>query len=227
MSCLILTPAEVLKQNAQIVVKKSSGEASSIFDGNATIKALRKFNSPLQLWRGYTALAARNLPFTAMHFPLFEYFRSRVQAYRKRYGKLTGTLLETATVTAISAGTAGSLAAVITTPVDVIKTRIMLSAADNGSGPSSEAVKAVKAQGKDAKVELAKAQKMNRGSRAGGFAVGKHILRTEGIKGLFRGGALRGLWTTVGSGLYLGAYESGRRYLEDRRNIGDDGVPTL
>lgn len=223
-SCLILTPAEVLKQNAQVVVKKSSGEGSKIFDGNATIKAIRKFDSPLQLWRGYTALAARNLPFTAMHFPMFEYFRSRVQGYRKDHGKLTGTLLETATVTAISAGTAGSFAAVVTTPIDLIKTRIMLSAADNGSGSSQDAVKAVEAQGKDAKLELEKAHQVTRGGRAGGFAVGREILRTEGIKGLFRGGALRGIWTALGSGLYLGAYESGRRYLEERRIAPVDGI---
>lgn len=227
MSCLILTPAEVLKQNAQIVVKNSSGEGSRLFDGNATVKALRKFNSPLQLWRGYTALAARNLPFTAMHFPMFEYFRSQIQAHRKKHGISTGTLLETATVTAISAGAAGSLAAVITTPIDLIKTRIMLSAADNGSSSSHDTIKAVEAQGKDAKIELEKAERATRGGRAGGIAVGQDILRTEGIKGLFRGGALRGLWTALGSGLYLGAYESGRRYLEERRSVAGDGVFTL
>lgn len=224
MSCLILTPAEVLKQNAQVVVKSSSREGSKIFDGNATVKALRKFDSPLQLWRGYTTLAARNLPFTAMHFPMFEHLRSQIHAYRKRHGKSTGTRWEIATVTAISAGTAGSLAAAITTPIDVIKTRIMLSAADKGSGPSQQAIKAVEAQGKDAKTEIEKAQQAAREGRAGGFAVGKEIMRTEGVKGLFRGGALRSCWTAIGSGLYLGAYESGRRYLEERRKSPGDGV---
>lgn len=223
-SCLILTPAEVLKQNAQMVVKKSTEPGGKIFDGNATVQTLRKFNSPLQLWRGYTALAARNLPFTAMHFPMFEHLRTMIQGYRKRHDKSTGSLLETGTVTAISAGTAGSVAAVITTPIDVIKTRIMLSAAaGDGSGPSQQAIKTVEAQGKDAKTEIEKAQQAARAGRAGGFAVGKEILRTEGIKGLFRGGALRGLWTAAGSGLYLGSYESGRRYLEERRKGADDG----
>lgn len=54
----------------------------------------------------------------------------------------------------------------------------------------------------------------------GGWAVGREVWRSEGMRGLFRGGALRSLWTAVGSGLYLGAYESGRRYLEERR-VGD------
>ncbi|KAL8753168.1 MAG: hypothetical protein Q9184_005501, partial [Pyrenodesmia sp. 2 TL-2023] len=72
-SCFILTPAEVLKQNAQMVRKPSpSSSPTKAFDAHATRLAFSKFRSdPRQLWRGYTALAARNLPFTAMQFPLF------------------------------------------------------------------------------------------------------------------------------------------------------------
>lgn len=128
-------------------------------------------------------------------------------------------------MTAISAASAGSVAAVITTPIDVVKTRIMLSAA-NSDEPRVEAqqkaVKEIEAQGRDAKAEIEKAQQAARSGRAGGLAVGREILRTEGVKGLFRGGALRGLWTALGSGLYLGVYESGRLYLE-RRRVGADG----
>lgn len=128
-------------------------------------------------------------------------------------------------MTAISAASAGSVAAVITTPIDVVKTRIMLSAA-NSDEPRGEAqqkaVKEIEAQGRDAKAEIEKAQQAARSGRAGGLAVGREILRTEGVKGLFRGGALRGLWTALGSGLYLGVYESGRLYLE-RRRVGADG----
>ena len=133
---------------------------------------------------------------------------------------------ETALVTAVSAGSAGSVAAVATTPIDVVKTRIMLSAAD-GDQPRDEtqkkAVKELEAQGRDAKAEIEKAQQAARGGRAGGLAVGREILRTEGFKGLFRGGALRGLWTALGSGLYLSVYESSRTYLEGRRVGANEG----
>ena len=131
-------------------------------------------------------------------------------------------------MTAISAGSAGAVAAVITTPIDVIKTRIMLSAADSGQPRGDDQKKFIEeitAHGKDAKAEIEKAQQAARGGRAGGLAVGKEILRTEGMKGLFRGGALRGLWTALGSGLYLGIYESGRRYLEGRRTQTGKGAP--
>lgn len=200
---------------------KGRAPSNKVFDGNATMIAIRKFNSPTQLWRGYTALAGRNLPFTAMQFPMFEHLRSMIHAYRERNGTATGSMLETGMVTAFSAGSAGSVAAVITTPIDVVKTMIMLSASDGGASGNAHqeaAVKDIEALGKDPKVELEKTkQQAARGGRAGGLAVGREIWRTEGLKGLFRGGALRGLWTALGSGLYLGVYESGRRYLERRR----------
>ena len=155
-----------------------------------------------------------------MQFPMFEHLRTSIHAYRKKRGTATGSMWETALVTAVSAGSAGSVAAIATTPIDVVKTRIMLSAADSDQ-PRGEtqkkAVKELEAQGRDPKAEIEKAQQAARGGRAGGLAVGREILRTEGLKGLFRGGALRGLWTALGSGLYLGVYESGRTYLEGRR----------
>lgn len=128
-------------------------------------------------------------------------------------------MLETGTVTAVSAGAAGSLAAVITTPIDVIKTRIMLSATGPEARPHEvpDPRPRVGTQAQADQAKLERAQRAARGGRGGGYAVGKEILRTEGVKGLFRGGALRGLWTAAGSGLYLAAYESGRRYLEERR----------
>lgn len=213
-SCLILTPAEVLKQNAQMV-KKSSSAHTKAFDGNATLIALRKFNSPAQLWKGFTALAGRNLPFTAMQFPMFEYLRSMIYRVRRRRGIET-SLWETGLITAVSAGTAGSVAAVLTTPVDVVKTRIMLAASDRGE-ERQRAIEETQARGRDPKAEIERAQQAAKGGRAGAFAVGGEIWRTEGIRGLFRGGGLRGLWTALGSGLYLGVYESGRKHLENRR----------
>jgi len=77
-SCFILTPAEVLKQNAQMIRKPASSSASktsTAFAPSVTIQALKQFQRPSQLWRGYTALAARNLPFTAMQFPMFEHLK--------------------------------------------------------------------------------------------------------------------------------------------------------
>jgi len=140
-SCAILTPAEVIKQNAQMVSSSGSGNG-----GGATAQTLARFRSnPLALWRGYGALAGRNLPFTALQFPLFENFKARIQGWRARRWDAQGrgkeykaTLFERGCTTAAAAGSAGAIAAVATTPVDVVKTRIMLAAADEGKGGDGE-----------------------------------------------------------------------------------------
>ncbi|KAF5870015.1 putative mitochondrial carrier protein [Botrytis fragariae] len=129
---------------------------------------------------GYTALAARNLPFTAMQFPMFEHMKESIKNYRRQNGTMTGSLLETATITAISAGSAGSIAAVITTPVDVVKTRIMLAA--SGENSESEAKK---------KVEEAKKRGQSidnlGGKKKGSLTIAREVVAEAGMKGLFRG----------------------------------------
>ncbi|KAF2018706.1 mitochondrial carrier protein-like protein [Aaosphaeria arxii CBS 175.79] len=226
-SCAILTPAEVIKQNAQMV---KAGSPT-----NATLQTLKKFRSnPTALWRGYTALAGRNLPFTALQFPMFEKMKLAIKEYRAREGLATGTILESGIITAVSAGSAGAVAAVVTTPIDVVKTRIMLSAADDAAHEAAKSLSQPKSNGlvdafgksveKGKGTLKAAAENLNpvasgqkKSSSSSAWRIGKEIMREKGFKGLWRGGALRAVWTFVGSGLYLGVYESGRVYLANRR----------
>ncbi|KAB8238818.1 mitochondrial carrier domain-containing protein [Aspergillus alliaceus] len=190
-SCAVLTPAEVLKQNAQMLdINKS---VSSPLRKGATIQVLAKFrHRPWKLWSGYTALVGRNLPFTGLHFPIFEGVRGWLISVRERGKDSVG---KRAVLTGVAAGVSGTVASVVTTPIDVVKTRVMLGASGEGA-----------------------ARKVK-----GTVAVGKEVLREEGVKGLFRGGALRSLWSAVGMSIYLGMYEGGRMYLEKRRRVkGED-----
>lgn len=203
---------------------------------NATLQTLAKFKSnPTALWRGYTALAGRNLPFTALQFPMFEKLKGLVRKERDRRGVTRGTISESGIITAVSAGTAGAVAAVITTPIDVVKTRVMLSAVDDTvSGVSSKVQSAkprsdglVDALGKkvgDGKATLKSAARSlnslvppKQKGKKSTWKIGNEVVKENGWVGLWRGGALRGIWTFVGSGLYLGVYESGRIYLASRR----------
>jgi solute carrier family 25 (mitochondrial S-adenosylmethionine transporter), member 26 len=210
-SCAILTPAEVLKQNAQVFNQNQpkDGEAGGKVKPRTspTIAVLKQFRQhPTKLFRGYTALAARNLPFTGLQFPIFEHLKGYFLDRRKQKklqlgleegGKVDG-ILERARITALSAALAGTVAAWITTPIDVLKTRIMLGAGDEAKyGPNLPG--------------------NGSGKRQTALALTKHILKIDGIRGMFRGALLRSLWTAFGSGLYLGCYEGGRHYLEERR----------
>ncbi|PWY83200.1 mitochondrial carrier [Aspergillus sclerotioniger CBS 115572] len=220
-SCFIITPAEVLKQNAQVVTTtptnptsnpqgKGKGKGGKVGSG-ALLQTMARFRSqPYKLWSGYTALLGRNLPFTGLNWPVFEYLRSCfsgvvVERRRKKENKKGTTDLngggslggvEHALITGVSAAMAGTVSSVVTTPVDVVKTRMMLGASSTGSADSASG---------DGK-----------GSR-NAWGMGKKVVREEGVRGLFKGGAIRSLWTAVSFGIYLCMYEGGRGFLERRR----------
>jgi solute carrier family 25 S-adenosylmethionine transporter 26 len=188
-NCAVVTPAEVLKQNAQMV---GAGGSDSKRKGSpsATVMVLRQLKrQPTKLWRGYSALAARDLPFTALQFPAFEWLKSVLMARREMDQRQVG-VFEGARIAAVSAGVAGSAAAWVTTPFDVVKTRMMLEAgeAEEASGSS-------------------KTKKHN------GFQVGREVLQREGLRGLFRGGLVCAALTILGNGLYMGCYEAAKLYL--------------
>lgn len=210
-SCAILTPAEVLKQNAQMLSKEKLGGSRST--SAYIFKQFRR--NPTRLWRGYTALAARNLPFTAMQFPAFEklktYFLEKKRVSNE--GKPVDGIFERAWITAISGGIAGSGAAWITTPIDVVKTRIMLAAGQEATKPKPTSEPAAPSWLTHGAA----------GARKSGFTVAREVFKQDGVKGLFRGAALRAGWTAIGSGLYLGCYEGGRFYLEDSRKQANEG----
>ena len=106
-------------------------------------------------------------------------------------------------VNAAAAAASGATAALITTPLDVVKTRIMLA---SGSAPEGGAVPRAQAQ------------------NLTGLVVARTVYREAGIRGLFRGAALRIIWTALGSGIYLGSYEMAKVWLKGGR-AADGGDP--
>ncbi|CAG7940546.1 unnamed protein product [Penicillium nalgiovense] len=218
-SCLMLTPAEVVKQNAQMI-------QGSQTNTSAMRQVLLRFRRhPWRLWSGYTALVGRNLPTTALQFPLFEYVRSHlIDRRRRRKATCTNTgrppseqsdqLVERAGLTGIAAAISGTVAATVTTPIDVIKTRVMLSASDAGASSQNQSTRAG-SRGSRAVSSGARAKTKSL------LSVGRDIIRYEGIRGLFKGGLIRAGWTAIALGLYLSLYEGGRFYLENRRKERD------
>lgn len=208
-SCVIITPAEVIKQNAQVLSARAphphgrtiGSVNASLVIGSSSLQALRRIPKMAHLWRGYTALVGRNLPFTAMQFPVFE-------ALKKWLLDRDSGPLRTGMSAGVSAGAAGCVAAVITTPVDVVKTKVMLSAGQCGSGSG--------AGERERNAKGVKRWPLHQ-ERKSALTVAKDVVREEGWRGLMRGGALRGGWTAVGSGLYLGSYEAAKVWLREGR----------
>jgi len=207
-NCVIVTPAEVLKQNAQMLDVHHAAPGPP----SPTMKVLQQLKRhPTKLWRGYTALAARDLPFTALQFPVFEHLREVLIAQRSRLKKGDGTVngvLERAWIAALSASVAGGAAAWVTTPFDVVKTRMMLEA---GTQNTSQAEYASRTG-----LMVDDCRRGGQAGRRSGVQIGKEMLQHEGIRGLFRGGFIRAAFTIVGNGLFMGIYECAKLYLQER-----------
>lgn len=159
-ACLIRVPVEVVKQRTQSLQSPSS---IATFKKTLTNEGIKGF------YRGYYSTVIREVPFSALQFPLWEYLKSCTSQYTRK----PVTALQSSLCGAIS----GGIAAGITTPLDVAKTRIML--ANKGSSFANGSV---------------------------GFVM-KSVIQENGIKGLFAGLGPRVLWISIGGAIFLGVYE--------------------
>ena len=127
-ACAVRVPTEVVKQRAQAGQHGGSSLASL-----AHILAQHQHRSGgglagvwRELYRGWGITVMREVPFTVIQFPLWEAMKAwgrRRQHLDRRRGQEIGAL-----ESGLYGSAAGAVAAGITTPLDVLKTRVMLSA---------------------------------------------------------------------------------------------------
>ncbi|CAK7244249.1 MAG: S-adenosylmethionine transporter [Sporothrix thermara] len=124
-ACAVRVPTEVVKQRAQAGQYASSAQAlTAILRGPGGV-----FGVFRNLYRGWGATVMREVPFTVVQFPLWE----AMKAWRRRTkhdSDGTGKQEVSAFESAAFGSLAGGIAAAATTPLDVLKTRIMLSTAE-------------------------------------------------------------------------------------------------
>ena len=124
-ACAVRVPTEVVKQRAQ-----ASQHASSL-DALRHILLLRHSTGFGAMWaelyRGWTITVIREVPFTVIQFPLWEALK-KWRCRQRQVNEVTGT--ESAVFGAVS----GAIAAGLTTPLDVLKTRMMLAKEQIGLG---------------------------------------------------------------------------------------------
>ncbi|KAK3943588.1 mitochondrial carrier domain-containing protein [Diplogelasinospora grovesii] len=130
-ACAVRVPTEVVKQRAQ------AGQ----FGGSSllSLKAILSQYSTVglagvwrELYRGWGITVLREVPFTVLQFPMWEALKAWGRDRRARVGHgLLGDSPSGSEVSAAESALYGSLsggvAAAVTTPLDVLKTRVMLS----------------------------------------------------------------------------------------------------
>ncbi len=115
-ACLIRVPVEIAKQRKQALIKREN--SFEILYNAFKQEGLRK-----GLYRGFGITIMREVPFSLIQFPLWEYLKVQ-------WEPITGMSLNPASV-AVCGAISGGIAAGLTTPLDVLKTRIMLAEASN------------------------------------------------------------------------------------------------
>ncbi|KAL4655930.1 S-adenosylmethionine mitochondrial carrier protein isoform X1 [Arapaima gigas] len=165
-ACLIRVPTEVVKQRAQAMPSSSTVQ---VLLGTLQQEGLRG------LYRGYWSTMIREIPFSLVQFPLWEYLKSCWSQGR-------GEMLHSWQA-AVCGALAGGIAAFVTTPLDVAKTRIMLAKAGTSTAKGN--------------IPL----------------VLFDVWKTKGLCGLFAGTTPRVAFISMGGFIFLGTYEKVRRIL--------------
>lgn len=117
-ACLVRVPAEVIKQRTQAGTLGVGGVSSSWSNFLYLVQNKSGEGVLRGIYRGWNTTIMREIPFTMIQFPLYEWLK-------KKWSSTTNQELSLLKG-AICGSIAGGIAAAATTPLDVIKTRIML-----------------------------------------------------------------------------------------------------
>lgn len=133
-SSILFVPKEVVKQRMQAGVSVTGSVAiAGASAGAGFVNAARSVvaeTGVLGLYRGYKATLLRNIPSTMLRFVLFEEFRRKVAANTNPDARRPLSLAQYLVAGAL----AGAIASGITTPLDVVKTRIATGRIKFGTG---------------------------------------------------------------------------------------------
>jgi len=178
-ACLVRVPTEVVKQRQQTW---AYGQGSSF----AAVKHVISESGFSGLFRGFTSTVAREIPFCCIQFPLYERLKIAVGSQRgySSGGRNRIQDLPAWPDSAACGSMSGAIAAAITTPLDVAKTRIMLSRGQAQLGDYDKTATTL-----------------------------RRIYFEEGFTALFKGVVPRVIWLSMGGAVFLGVYEAAKSTL--------------
>lgn len=113
-ACTVRVPVEVIKQRMQVGIYRDMNFVSVFYK-------IFRTEGGFGLYRGFTATIQREIPFSAIQFPIYESLKKKFAGDDRRKMAICGSV-------------AGGVTALLTTPLDVLKTRTMLNT--NSDNPS-------------------------------------------------------------------------------------------
>ena len=165
----VITPLDVVKQRLQMVDSRYSGVMQAV-------RQMVREEGIAAFYASYPTTVLMNVPFMAVHFAGYEAFKLLLTGSEREHGVAEELL---------AGGLAGACAGLVSTPLDVVKTRIQ-------TQRRGEGVQALTA-----------------------LQVVKQIARTEGPAGFMRGASARVLYFMPSAAICWTTYETVKRLLRD------------
>jgi solute carrier family 25 (mitochondrial S-adenosylmethionine transporter), member 26 len=171
---VVLVPGEVIKQKVQAGLFKST---------RAGVRGIMAVDGIAGFFAGYQATLLRDVPYTMLEFGLFAQFKRMLRAFASRPAF-------TSKEEWAMGGLAGGCTGLLTTPLDLAKTKLMTQPRPLPGGKPMY---------------------------SGVIDVFVKIAKEEGVSGLFRGGATRVAWLVPFTAVFFGVHGMSKRVLLERK----------
>ncbi len=176
-----VSPLELIRTRWQAGATVGSRAGPSTI-GGAVSDVLQR-EGPAALWRGLAPTLWRDVPFSCMYWLFYEALKKRAIATSPDGELSAGGAF-------VAGAVAGSCAAAVTTPLDVLKTRQQTALSEGTATTGGTATQLVR------------------------------LARSEGVGALFAGLAPRLAKVAPSCAILIASYEVGKRYFGDRRALG-------
>eukprot|EP01040_Poterioochromonas_malhamensis_P003815 gene3815-4075_t len=186
-ACLVRVPTDVVKQRYQAKMIQSN----SLTEAIATIyrqEGLRK-----GFYTGYFSTILRELPFSFIQFPLYEWMKKVIER-----SILDNERKVRSYEAAVCGSISGGIAAALTTPLDVIKTRLMLGKDKHGVAYNGmvDTIRRISLEANDVSTSSTSTPLQRQ------------------VRVFFAGLGPRVMWISIGGFIFFGAYEQSARLLQ-------------
>jgi solute carrier family 25 protein 39/40 len=196
------SPVEMFRTRLQATPGHGAGHFKATLEGLYKMTQASGYTS---LWRGLSLTMWRDVPFSGLYWWGYEKVKQSLENTRQHAPHRSSSEVESLSTTTaffesfIAGATSGSVAALVTTPFDVGKTRQQVFRHMGDGVPSSGGQRPSLPPKATAPEQLSLPKFL------------MHILREEGMAGLFKGWAARCLKVAPACAIMISTYELGKR----------------
>ncbi len=200
-SSIVKVPREVVTSRLQV----ASHHSPSL---GVIVSEILLREGPLGFFRGFWSTTARDCPFMTILFASYEGM--------KLYSPLTS---DSMAICIMYGGCSGGLAGFITTPFDVIKTRVMLTGQQSIKAtkdqPSFMLSRSKKQEASSSMARAYSTSSTSTNATPSMVTVARTVWRNQGIGGFFVGAIPRSVWWFCVCSIFFPTYEGMKRFLKE------------